>query len=431
MNGRGAVMMNVGAPSDTHHPLVLNPVVSDPNGSMMIQFLPQRPDEPDCIFFLKNGRCKYGATCRYHHPINYHQRRVDDTRRPRVGSQDAYRVQNVQYVSHLVPAFAAGPGQGVDAHIALLNLEGGMLPPGFKQVSVVSNIDGTTSYAIPVTDQGSSTSSIASSYDTAGSNIELLAAHGESSALWNRARRNGSGGSLNAYSNDSSGRTKPAGAHVLHSSASDGNIARIRSTSYGSASETTYYDAASSTMSRNTSVGSWRTDQTAPTEHVRRVPSTGQFPGRPEDYVMSGATSSQIRMARVTGPRSRHSPRRGPRESDEGFTMMTSALLNMLDTPEEIGASYEDDDGLMYASYPGSPGEIDPAFLEKLSLNERRRVEDQDAVLNGPLDGRWPPLARDSVDGRPRANEDAMQVIHRHASGPSSHSTGDVGLYLP
>mmetsp|Transcript_23649 Transcript_23649/g.29078 ORF Transcript_23649/g.29078 Transcript_23649/m.29078 type:complete len:581 (+) Transcript_23649:594-2336(+) len=30
--------------------------------------LPERPGEPDCIFYLRNGRCKYGATCKYHHP---------------------------------------------------------------------------------------------------------------------------------------------------------------------------------------------------------------------------------------------------------------------------------------------------------------------------------------------------------------------------
>lgn len=30
--------------------------------------LPQRPMEPDCIYFLRNGRCKYGASCKYHHP---------------------------------------------------------------------------------------------------------------------------------------------------------------------------------------------------------------------------------------------------------------------------------------------------------------------------------------------------------------------------
>jgi Uncharacterized conserved protein, contains RING and CCCH-type Zn-fingers len=34
--------------------------------------LPQRPSEPDCIYFLKHARCKYGATCKYHHPVTSH-----------------------------------------------------------------------------------------------------------------------------------------------------------------------------------------------------------------------------------------------------------------------------------------------------------------------------------------------------------------------
>lgn len=35
-----------------------------------VQLLPQRPGEADCIYFLRNGRCKYGATCKYHHPTD-------------------------------------------------------------------------------------------------------------------------------------------------------------------------------------------------------------------------------------------------------------------------------------------------------------------------------------------------------------------------
>ncbi|KAK4265704.1 hypothetical protein QN277_026721 [Acacia crassicarpa] len=29
---------------------------------------PQRPDEPDCIYYLKTGFCGYGSRCRFHHP---------------------------------------------------------------------------------------------------------------------------------------------------------------------------------------------------------------------------------------------------------------------------------------------------------------------------------------------------------------------------
>ena len=42
------------------------------NGTMM-QILPQRPGESECLYFLRNGRCKYGATCKYHHPTSNHK----------------------------------------------------------------------------------------------------------------------------------------------------------------------------------------------------------------------------------------------------------------------------------------------------------------------------------------------------------------------
>ncbi|KAF8414162.1 hypothetical protein HHK36_002161 [Tetracentron sinense] len=29
---------------------------------------PERPDEPDCQYFLKTGSCKFGPTCKFHHP---------------------------------------------------------------------------------------------------------------------------------------------------------------------------------------------------------------------------------------------------------------------------------------------------------------------------------------------------------------------------
>ncbi|KAL1821763.1 hypothetical protein ACET3Z_016632 [Daucus carota] len=34
--------------------------------------LPQRVGQPDCGYFLKTGTCKYGASCKYHHPRDRH-----------------------------------------------------------------------------------------------------------------------------------------------------------------------------------------------------------------------------------------------------------------------------------------------------------------------------------------------------------------------
>lgn len=29
---------------------------------------PERPDQPECQFYMKTGDCKFGAVCRFHHP---------------------------------------------------------------------------------------------------------------------------------------------------------------------------------------------------------------------------------------------------------------------------------------------------------------------------------------------------------------------------
>ncbi|KAH0448360.1 hypothetical protein IEQ34_022160 [Dendrobium chrysotoxum] len=33
-----------------------------------IENFPERPDQPECQYYLKTGSCKYGSTCKYHHP---------------------------------------------------------------------------------------------------------------------------------------------------------------------------------------------------------------------------------------------------------------------------------------------------------------------------------------------------------------------------
>ncbi|KAH0881427.1 hypothetical protein HID58_068821 [Brassica napus] len=31
---------------------------------------PQRPDQPECQYFMRTGDCKFGSSCRYHHPLD-------------------------------------------------------------------------------------------------------------------------------------------------------------------------------------------------------------------------------------------------------------------------------------------------------------------------------------------------------------------------
>ncbi|KAE8681173.1 Zinc finger CCCH domain-containing protein 34 [Hibiscus syriacus] len=39
-----------------------------PNGIQEDESFPERPGQPECQYYMKTGRCKYGSSCRYHHP---------------------------------------------------------------------------------------------------------------------------------------------------------------------------------------------------------------------------------------------------------------------------------------------------------------------------------------------------------------------------
>lgn len=39
-----------------------------PQGTQFREELPERTGQPDCGYYLKTGTCKYGSTCKYHHP---------------------------------------------------------------------------------------------------------------------------------------------------------------------------------------------------------------------------------------------------------------------------------------------------------------------------------------------------------------------------
>lgn len=41
-----------------------------PSGSLLAsaQHFPERSDQPECRYYMKTGSCKYGSTCKYHHP---------------------------------------------------------------------------------------------------------------------------------------------------------------------------------------------------------------------------------------------------------------------------------------------------------------------------------------------------------------------------
>ncbi|KAI3465605.1 hypothetical protein Pfo_022268 [Paulownia fortunei] len=51
-------------------PLSVTSVLTAPasNGQLPVAYLPERPDQPECRYFMNHGSCKYGSDCKYHHP---------------------------------------------------------------------------------------------------------------------------------------------------------------------------------------------------------------------------------------------------------------------------------------------------------------------------------------------------------------------------
>lgn len=474
----GQLMMNVVRQSEVRAPqIVLNSVVTDGNGQgMMLQLLPQRPEEPDCIYFLKNGRCKYGATCRYHHPVNLQpqQLKQDRLRRQQISSYDQLKGQKVHYVTQVVHSYPNGQMILSDntTPVTFIN--------GFNQqgYQIISGNDGVTSYCVPagnavLTEPNSSQSSLAS-FETANEHL------GESaSAHWNRAKRNGSGGNLNTHMSDGRGQSR---LFIPHS-ASESNISqsrRIRTASYGSVSDhSTYYDSVTASMSRNTSAGSWRSDRSPAYDTTQRIPAQ-QYSVLPDGKVVDlrlvqgRARQAAINAQRRVDPIRQRNHRRG--EHDEGFTMMTSALLNMLDTPEEVsGENYSEDEYFQnHVEYQGSNGtgyidntqytrmspeksppgfdlsrsppaqlsdnsrllssdEVDTYMFQRLSLHQ---TPPQLPSSIQPTTSSWSPtwrgsLSRHHSNESPTSLQGIMHPPNTHSSTSGSAHDNDIGLYLP
>ena len=537
MNGN-AVVLSVARKNDTPQ-MVWNPA----GGDVGVQLLPQRPDEPNCIFFLKNGRCKYGSTCRYHHPLNFHERQRDDGRRQHTRIQqvsgDAMHAPKIHYVTSL-PSNAYQHGHFVvtDGAVTFVSLDGsspaqvisvphsnsaGGDPGGAYAVSGSSAMGGAPLGLSRDVGSSSSSTSIASSFDTATSNADPLGSHSDGVSLWNsRPNRTGSGNSLNAYNivePNGHGRAHmvPHGNRtILIQTSGDGSITLPRVASTGSASEngTVYYDASNGlTRAPNSQIpqangGSnpvaWRGRRSGSFDHTRSSSSSGHLAlngelpksssvheGLGDEDRVNGARRSPMMGGRppVSGQRSqRRSEHRA--EVDDGLSMMTSALLTMLDTPEEGPGSF---DGLDYndhqesASQPSTPRmrpqypssddsglPPDPRgssmyyqpglhYMPGQSYSDMRESHDNEGLgrvipgqrdssssayvhngQNNLQDGQrhlkaepnswsptWHGAGAHNIGNPMQENAQSMSVMQSQSSSNSPHGPSNVGLYLP
>ncbi|MGK3759596.1 MAG: hypothetical protein ACI8RD_011913, partial [Bacillariaceae sp.] len=302
-----------------------------------VQLLPQRLDEPNCIYFLKNGRCKYGASCRYHHPLNYqgqHDRigGFEDNRNRQYHHQDHRSAHKVHYVTALPPgSMQQGHFVVENGTVTFLSLDGntpahvvsipqntcstGVGGGGGKEGASFYN---TTTPATTVASSSTSSTSIASSFETPFSNVDTHESSGGS--LWNRKAASGIEGS--AY-----------------------NLPRVVSTgsSQIESNNTLYYNDANN---GNRPSSTWRGTRSSSFDHTRlRSSSLGNT--QDEDIRRSTSVQSALdqRAIATTRPRSLSTTDQGtrsqrlPGEVDDGLSMMTSALLTMLDTPEEAATA--------------------------------------------------------------------------------------------
>ena len=333
MNGNNAMLM--GAPMGGRkedggpHSGAMWKAGNDPG----VQVLPQRPDEPNCIYFLKNGRCKYGATCRYHHPLKYHQ----DNGRSRNGFEDGRNTSNhgrqsldqrngpkVHYVTALPPgSMQQGHFVVADGTVTFLSLDGNA-PAHVVSIAQSPGTGGKEYPAEGTIATSTSSTSIASSFETSGTNVDPTN-EASNGALWNNRKANG-GSMGSAY-----------------------NLPRVVSTSSAHSEGGGYYDA-------NSGPQAWRRPHSASFDHTR-VRSASH--SNHEEMVRSTSVQSALDERGVRRPRSasttssmirgsnmhhrdnvnsmRPQPLRG--EVDDGLSMMTSALLTMLDTPNEDGGA--------------------------------------------------------------------------------------------
>jgi hypothetical protein len=232
---------------------------------------------------------------------------------------------------------------------------------------------------------------------------------------------------------------------MLAHSASEGNIARrTRTSSHGSASDyNSYYDASVSSIRRNGSAGSWQLDQGSPFEYTNTIHAHPYGQRSASMEVKSGDMRGQVQRSRPPGlggggQARRNPPRRGTRarEGDEGFTMMTSALLNMLDTPEEVPAENFNDDDLLQplASYPpGLTNEVDPAMFERFSINPLPQGGGYVPRADGGDPSSSPTWQATSPGREMDNNAHVMQMMHTRQRREPTRGIHDpnVGLYLP
>ncbi|KAL7533849.1 hypothetical protein ACHAWF_004640 [Thalassiosira exigua] len=397
----------------------VGPLAGEVNSPLMtassaVQVLPQRPTEPNCIYFLRNGKCKYGATCKFHHPLDAMNRnqvqhiqaanaRPSQNGRDRpqsAGSLSEGRPQTQHHGHNLAYAPASNvsymqpprlqpiterirPQQPThillpDGQIAIildpqslqnvseLNLQDRpkfYLSQAEGSLKVPSNDPLVSSPMLTATTNSSSNQTFDSSLDLGGGSHHQGTPH-------RGPHKSGSGGSLSAYGSIDSGSHPPGDfAHPtqIHSQRMPNSVAQPSAPQYSAWPIHEVIDQTNQAHRRISPSNLESTDENAASFYW---PSTGSFPsmsatecdvhnGRPygsmpdsSPYGSNQAVSQAIHRSQSAEGRASVSPSasgegRTSKSLDstgddcEGLTMMTSALLTMMDRQESPSGKNE------------------------------------------------------------------------------------------
>lgn len=348
----------------------------------VVQLLPQRPGEPDCIYFLRNGRCKYGATCKYHHPLTNNTTQSH----PQSHLQSHHLTHDMIY-SERVPSGRSPTQNGYsmdgDGRAYVQASYGGgqggsiLLSDSNYRVMTFNQGGGARSYSNQTSSNGNSpviTSTSVSSYETAGSTIDFMQAqqqgsHGyhedvaidSSGRVWRRTNSQESFMGHRQPSQESLSRRNVSQEMIPRELSAENGQSLSRQGSHGSFSAArmgaspshevqpslrrggefpAYADGFSSRQDdRSWSSSSAQSSRGSypQSEYVVRRSSSGSYlnTGAPEFVVgedqnrKHDSAVKQLRGNAANG--GGHSAEDG---EEEGLSMLTSALLNMLDTTD-------------------------------------------------------------------------------------------------
>lgn len=67
----GITQLSPSAPAYTGAYQPMPTSIGPSSSSQKEQSFPERPGQPECQYYMKTGDCKFGSSCRYHHPPEF------------------------------------------------------------------------------------------------------------------------------------------------------------------------------------------------------------------------------------------------------------------------------------------------------------------------------------------------------------------------